>query len=63
MKNKFLKSPLFYNKNVKIGRKYFFLIKHGMIKVSDLLSLICLAGVSLWLSVSSLRCHGVVCGL
>ena len=30
-----LKSPLFYNRNIKINRKYVF-IKHGMIKVSDL---------------------------
>ena len=30
---------------------------------SWLLCLICLPGVSLWLSGSSSRCHGVVCGL
>ena len=30
---------------------------------SWLLCLICLPGVSWWLSGSSLRCHGVVCGL
>ena len=30
-----LKSPLFYNRNIKIDRKYVF-IKHGMIKVLDL---------------------------
>ena len=31
-----LKSPLFYNRNIKIDRKYVFFIKHGMIKVLDL---------------------------
>ena len=31
-----LKSPLFYNRNIKIDRKYVIFIKHGMIKVSDL---------------------------
>ena len=34
-----------------------------MIRESWLLCLICLPGVSWWLSGSSLRCHGVVCSL
>ena len=31
-----LKSSLFYNRNMKIDRKYVFFIKYGMIKVPDL---------------------------